>query len=109
MNPFRTMIERGIEVGAGSDAPVAPFDPVLSIAACESHHAPSQRLSRVEAVRLHTVGSARVGHQEEKKGALGPGMHADLVAYDDDPMTAASIEGLRPILTVSLGREVFAR
>jgi len=109
MNQFRTMIERGIEVGAGSDTPVTPFDPMLSISACESHHAPAQRLSRFEAVRLHTVGSARVGHQEEKKGALGPGMHADLVAYDDDPMTAASIEDLRPILTVSLGREVFAR
>jgi predicted amidohydrolase YtcJ len=103
------MIERGIEVGAGSDTPVTPFDPMLSIAACEAHHAPAQRLSRFEAVRLHTVGSARVGHQEEKKGALGPGMHADLVAYDDDPMTVASIEDVRPILTVSLGREVFAR
>ena len=109
MNTFRTMIERGIEVGAGSDSPVTPFDPMLSIAACESHHSPAQRLSRFEAVRLHTVGSARVGHQEEKKGALGPGMHADLVAYDDDPMTAASIEDVRPILTVSLGREVFGR
>jgi hypothetical protein len=109
MNPFRTMIERGIEVGAGSDTPVTPFDPMLSIASCEAHHAPEQRLSRFEAVRLHTVGSARVGHQEEKKGALGPGMHADLVAYDDDPMTTASIEDMRPILTVSLGREVFAR
>jgi len=109
MNPFRAMIERGIEVGAGSDTPVTPFDPMMSIASCESHHAPAQRLSRFEAIRLHTVGSARVGHQEEKKGALRPGMHADLVAYDDDPMSTASIEDVRPILTVSLGREVFAR
>jgi predicted amidohydrolase YtcJ len=72
------------------------------------HHDAVQRLSRFEAIRLHTTGSARVGHQEEKKGALGPGMHADLAAYDDDPMTADTVEGLRPILTVSLGREVFA-
>ena len=109
MNPFRTMVERGIELGAGSDTPVTPFDPMLSIAACESHHAPGQRLSRFEAVRLHTVGSARIGHQEEKKGALRPGVHADLVAFDEDPMTATPIEDLRPILTFSLGREVFAR
>lgn len=109
MNPFRAMLERGIEVGAGSDTPVTPFDPMLSIASCETHHEPGQRLSRSEAIRLHTVGSARIGHQEEKKGALAPGMHADLAAYDADPLVAEAIEDLRPVLTVSLGREVFAR
>jgi len=96
-------------VGAGSDTPVTPFDPMMSIGACETHHDAAQRLSRFEAIRLHTVGGARVGRQEDKKGALAPGMHADLAAYDDDPMTAASLDGLRPILTVSLGRDVFAR
>ena len=109
MNPFRTMVERGVEVGVGSDAPITPLDPSLAIDALEHHHDPGQQLSRAEAVRLHTVGSARVGHQEEKKGAIAPGMHADLVAFDADPLTIASVEGLRPILTVSLGREVFAR
>ncbi|MGZ5213469.1 MAG: amidohydrolase [Actinomycetota bacterium] len=109
MNPFRTMIDRGIEVGAGSDTPITPFDPMLSITACETHHDAAQRLSRFEAVRLHTSGGARVGHQEDKKGVLGPGMHADMAVYDADPMTADTVEGLRPILTVSLGREVFAR
>jgi predicted amidohydrolase YtcJ len=109
MNPFRMMIDRGIEVGAGSDTPITPFDPVLSIAACETHHDVAQRLSRFEAIVLHTSGGARVGHQEDKKGALGPGMHADMVAFDADPMSVESIDGLRPILTVSLGREVFAR
>ena len=43
---------------------------------------------RFEAIRLHTSGGARLGHQEDKKGALGPGMHADFVAFDVDPMTA---------------------
>ena len=109
MNPFRAMLDRGVEVGAGSDTPVTPFDPMLSIGACETHHDAAQRLSRFEAIRLHTVGGARVGRQEDKKGALAPGMHADLAAYDDDPVTAASLDGLRPILTVSLGRDVFAR
>ena len=73
MNPFRTMVERGVEVGVGSDAPITPLDPMLAIEALEHHHDPAQRLSRAEAIRLHTIGSARVGHQEEKKGALAPG------------------------------------
>lgn len=109
MNPIRTMIDRGIQVGAGSDTPITPFDPMLSIAACEMHHDVAQRLSRFEAIRLHTSGGARVGHQEDKKGVLGPGMHADMAIFDEDPMTTDAVEGLRPILTISLGREVFAR
>jgi hypothetical protein len=35
-------------------------------------------------------------------------MHADLVAYEVDPFDLPTVEGLRPILTVSLGRDVFA-
>ncbi len=108
MNPFVTMIERGIEVGAGSDSPVTPLDPWLAVAAMEAHHRPVQRLSRSEAIRLHTVGSARLAHQEEKKGALAPGMHADFAVYEVDPFERDTVEGLAPILTVSLGREVFA-
>jgi len=108
MNPFRTMLERGVEVGVGSDSPITTLDPMRAIVALEGHHDPSQRLGRAEAIRLHTIGSARIGHQEGKKGALAPGMHADLAAYDVDPFEEPSIDGLRPVLTVSLGREVFA-
>jgi predicted amidohydrolase YtcJ len=106
-HPIRTMLERGIETGVGSDSPVTPLDPMLAIAALEEHHEPAQRLTRLEALRLHRVGSARLGHQEGKKGALEPGRHADFAAYDADPLESERIEGLRPILTVSLGREVY--
>ena len=108
MNPFRTMIERGLVIGAGSDAPVTPLDPWLAVAAMEDHHSPAQRLSRAVALRLATVGGAELAHQEDKKGALEPGSHADFAAYDVDPFEVADVRGLRPILTVSLGREVFA-
>jgi len=106
-HPFRTMLDRGIEVGVGSDSPVTPLDPMLAIAALETHHEPAQRLTRLEALKLHRVGSARLGHQEGKKGALEPGRHADFAAYEQDPIEVESVEGLRPVLTVSLGREVF--
>jgi hypothetical protein len=108
MNPFRDLVARGLEVGAGSDTPITTVDPLVGIAAFESHHDPAQRLSREEAFRIYTLGSARLAHQEDKKGSLEPGKHADLVAYDVDPLTIPSLEGVRPILTVSLGREVYA-
>lgn len=109
MNPFRTMLDRGLVVGAGSDAPVTPPDPWRTVAAMEHHHDPAERLERIEAIRVHTGGSAQLSHQEEKKGALVPGFHADFAAYDADPFGVEDPASLRPILTVSLGREVFAR
>lgn len=108
MNPFRGLIDRGIEVGAGSDSPITTIDPMVGIAAFEAHHDPMQRLSREVAMRLYTLGSARLAHLEEKKGSLQPGMHADFAVYETDPLEADTLDGLRPILTVSLGREVFA-
>jgi predicted amidohydrolase YtcJ len=109
MNQFRAMIERGVEVGAGSDTPITPFDPIMAVVAMQQHHHPEQRLTRSAAIQVHTIGGARLAHMEEKKGALGPGMHADFAAFETDIFEQDDIEGMRPILTVSLGREVFAQ
>jgi predicted amidohydrolase YtcJ len=109
MNPFSSLASRGLEVGAGSDSPVTPLDPMYGIWALESHHHLMQRLGREEAIRLFTMGSARLAHQEEKKGQLLPGRHADFAAYDHDPFEVDDVRDLRPVLTVSHGREVFAR
>jgi predicted amidohydrolase YtcJ len=108
MNPFRTVMMRGMEIGGGSDSPVTPLDPMLGIWALENHHDPEQRLSREEAVRLFTVGAARLAHLE-KKGRLEPGSSADFAAYEPDPFEVVDVRDLRPILTVSRGRDVFAR
>jgi predicted amidohydrolase YtcJ len=107
MNPFRTMRDRGLVVGVGSDAPVTPLDPWGAIMALELHHDPAQRLTRAEAIELHTVGSAALGHQGAKKGSLVPGAHADLVAFEGDPLTTEDPRSCRPVLTVSRGREVY--
>jgi len=95
-------------LGAGSDSPVTPLDPMAGIAAAEGHHEPFERLSREEAVRLFTRGAAILAALEDKKGSLEPGKQADFAAFESDPLTAESVEGLRPVFTVSLGREVFA-
>jgi len=107
MNPIQLLLDRGLVLGVGSDSPVVPIDPWLTIHALTAHHDPSQQLGRVAAIRAHTAGSARLAHQEEKKGTLEPGMHADVVVYDDDPLEIDDVRTLRPIMTVSLGREVW--
>jgi hypothetical protein len=108
MNPFRDFLERGLEVGAGSDTPITTVDPMAIVTALEEHHDPLQRLAREEAIRLCTAGAARLAHQDDKKGALEPGRHADFAAYDVDPLQVESLGGVRPILTVSMGRDVYA-
>jgi predicted amidohydrolase YtcJ len=108
MNPFRTLLSRGLEVGGGSDSPVTSLDPWLGVRALEEHHDAGERFSREEAVRLFTTGSARLAHLDGKKGRLAPGTQADFAAYDVDPMIADASQPLRPVLTVSLGRDVYA-
>jgi predicted amidohydrolase YtcJ len=109
MNPFGTLLGRGLEVGAGSDSPITELDPMHGLRALETHHDQAQRLTREEAVRIFTTGSARLAHLEEKKGQLTPGMQADFAAYESDPMVIDDCRELRPVLTVSRGREVYAR
>ena len=110
MNPFRTMLERGIEVGAGSDTPITPFDPLLvdrAPGACTTtrrNDSPESRRSGC------TRWAARaLGHQEEKKGVARARDARGLrgVRRRSARRRLAS-KGSRPILTVSLGREVFA-
>jgi predicted amidohydrolase YtcJ len=108
MNPFATLLSRGLEVGAGSDSPVTPLDPMYAIWALETHHDAIQRMTREQAIRLWTIGSARLAHLDDKKGELQPGAQADFAAYDTDPLTEPDIRELRPILTVSRGRDVYA-
>jgi predicted amidohydrolase YtcJ len=109
MNPFRSLINRGMEVGAGSDSPITALDPMVGIWALENHHEPVERLTRAEAIGLFTSGSARLANLEGKKGKLEPGMQADFAAYEQDPQEADTVLDLRPVLTVSRGREVYAR
>jgi predicted amidohydrolase YtcJ len=108
MNPFGTMIGRGLEVGGGSDAPITALDPMYGVWGLETHHDPTQRMTREQALRIFTIGSARLAHLDEKKGELIPGAHADFAAYESDPMNAPEIREVRPVLTVSRGREVSA-
>jgi predicted amidohydrolase YtcJ len=108
MNRFAELVSRGLAVGAGSDTPITELDPMAGLWAFESHHDPEQRMTRDQAIRLYTIGSATLGNLEDKKGRLEPGMQADFAAYDVDPFTVEDPRGVRPVLTVSRGREVYS-
>jgi predicted amidohydrolase YtcJ len=96
MNRFKTMLDHGLVVGAGSDSTVTPLDPFLQMAALREHHVPEQRLGPRVALMLHTYGGQALmrGISAEKLGALEPGRRADLAWLDRDPVTSSTEEML---------------
>jgi len=48
---------------------------------------PTERLSRLSALKALTVGGAAVTFAERERGVLAPGRHAALAVLDQDPLT----------------------
>jgi predicted amidohydrolase YtcJ len=86
---YRALLDAGAELALGSDAPVAPLDPWVTLAAAvfrtrdgrEPWH-PEQALPIADALRASQGGVARVD----------PGGPADLVVTERDPATASGDE-----------------
>jgi predicted amidohydrolase YtcJ len=119
VQPLRQMLEAGIPVGAGTDATrPASYNPWVSlywmvtgrtvggtqITAAES------RLSRVEALRLYTAGSAWFSGEEAVKGTITPGQYADFAVLSDDYMSVPDeqIPSIESVLTVTGGDFVYS-
>lgn len=86
---LRSLVDAGVELLLGSDAPVAPLDPWVTIAAAVgrsrdgrgSWH-PEQRVTTAEALRASTRG----------RGVVRTGDIADLAIVDRDPLTSSHEE-----------------
>ncbi|HEY7221321.1 MAG TPA: amidohydrolase, partial [Candidatus Binatia bacterium] len=91
--PIRRMLELGVPVGAGTDATrVSSYNPWLSLywlvtgktVGGTNLYRESNRLDRIEALRLYTVGSSWFSSDQGKKGSIAPGQLADLSALSAD-------------------------
>ncbi|MEY2907875.1 MAG: hypothetical protein RLZZ602_398 [Pseudomonadota bacterium] len=96
--PWRPLIERGLSIVAGSDAPVELGDPRVEFYAAitrtrldgtagEGWHR-EYAVSREDALRMFTLWPAHSIFQEHKRGTLSVGKQADLTVFDTDFMTA---------------------
>ena len=92
MNRFRSMLDAGLLLGAGSDSTVTPLDPLLGMAALREHHVPEQSLGAGEALQAHTVGAHALAGEEGERGTIEPGKRADLAMLDRDPLTLSPEE-----------------
>jgi len=84
--PLRSMLDKGIILSAGSDAPCTLPDPIESIYLCCNHPNPAQRITPLEALKMHTLWAAKTGFDEDMHGSLTVGKYADFVVLDKNPL-----------------------
>ena len=119
MPPIRKMLEMKVPVGLGTDGTrVSSYGPWPSVywavtgktAGGLSMWQPKDILSRFEALKLMTSGSAWMSGEEKLKGTLAKGQYADLVILPQDyfSMPVEQIKNLESALTVVNGKVVYA-
>jgi predicted amidohydrolase YtcJ len=86
-SPIKSMLEKGIHVSGGSDAPVTHPDPIEGIyGACNHPYDPAQSVSIVDALKMYTYEVAWTAFDENQRGSLEEGKVADLVILNKDPL-----------------------
>jgi predicted amidohydrolase YtcJ len=117
--PIRKMLELDIPVGAGTDGTrVSSYNlwPALywlvsgKTVGGTPLFADDNKLSREEALRLFTTGSAWFSQEEDVKGRIAPGQYADFAILSEDYFTVPEeqIKNIESLLTVVAGKVVYA-
>lgn len=103
---FRSLLASGVPFALGSDGPSNPFLNILFAATLAD---PLEALTREQAVRAYTAGSAYAEFQENEKGTLMPGKLADLAVLSQDIFTVPlpALPGTVSELTMVGGRVVY--
>jgi predicted amidohydrolase YtcJ len=118
---FRTLLDKGVRLAFGTDWPVAPLNPLLSLyaattrATLDGKHpdgwVPQQKISIEQAVTAYTAGSAFAEFQDREKGTLARGRLADLVVLSDDifSIPPARLKDVKVLATIVGGKVVHQR
>ena len=119
--PWRSLMNAGVVIPNGSDAPVESINPLFSFHSAVSRQDadnwpaggwfPEQKMTREEALKSMTIWPAFAAFQESTMGSLTPGKHADFVILDRDIMTVADrdILGTAILATYIGGKVVYER
>ena len=117
--PWRPLIDQGIPIIAGSDAPVEAGDPRIEFYAAITRARldgssgagwhPEYAVDRLDALRMLTTWPAYASFQDAQRGSIEAGKQADLSIFDTDFMTAdpSDILAAKTVMTVVDGRVVY--
>ncbi|MGW9031763.1 amidohydrolase [Streptomyces sp. NPDC055722] len=117
--PIRAMLERGLTVGAGTDATrVSSYNPWVALhwlvagrtVGDLTLYPPDNRVSRETALTMYTQAGAQLTGEQDVKGILAPGYYGDLAILSDDffAVPEPDIPHIESLLTVTGGRIVYA-
>lgn len=113
--PWRSLIDAGVLVTNGTDAPVEDVDPIESYYASVTRKRvdsgmeffPEQKMTREEGIYSYTYGNAIAAFEEEQKGSLEVGKLADIVVLSKDLINCREEEIMdTEILMTMVGGEV---
>ena len=113
--PLRMYLDSGLPVGAGSDSPVTPYEPLLGLWSSVTRETQlggvqgaQWAIPMADALRWYTIGSAHTAFEEDLKGSIEPGKLADLIALSVDPLKAAptDVRDAKVLMTMVGGRIV---
>ena len=117
--PWRNLIDLGVIIAGGSDAPVEIGDPLIEFYAAVTRkdldgfygkgwHL-EQAVSREEALKMFTIWPAFAAFQEDNKGTIEVGKLADLTVFSKDIMTVPEEEIIKAqaVMTIVNGQIVF--
>lgn len=98
--PWRSLLDAGVIIANGTDAPVEDVDPIESFYASVTRKRadtgfeffPEQSMTRKEAIYSYTLGNAYAAFEEDLKGSLEPGKLADIVVLSNDLVKCADDE-----------------
>ncbi len=116
---WRSLLETGVIIPNGTDAPVEAVNPLRTFHAAISRENeanqppggwyPAQRMTRDETLKSMTMWAAYGNFQEHIIGSITPGKYADFVVMDRDWMTVEpeAIMETRVLATYSAGKPVY--
>lgn len=114
--PIRSMLAARIPVGGGTDAPIVDPSPFVSMGWMVTRATlpkgvvlgADEAISREDALRIYTTGSARIKQMEDRIGSLEPRKLADLVVLSEDLLSVPPerIRYISSLLTMVGGKVV---
>jgi len=115
---YRSFLDRGIRVAAGSDFGPGPFAPLMGIQGMVTRRGwngevwgANQRITVDEALQVNTINGAYNSQEESIKGSITPGKVADFVVLAEDPHTVdvEKIKDIEIVRTVVGGTTVYQK
>lgn len=116
---FRSLLDHGAALAFGSDAPVAPLNPLLGLYAAVTRQDergkprggwyPEERITLAEAIAGYTIGPAQLSGKQHLQGSITAGKWADLIGLERNlfEIQPEEIPETRVNLTVFNGEIVY--